>query len=235
MLRLRTQGVGDELSHVAGRERLERDLLDAPPGVADLRQRPDQRMRGAEFVVAIGADQEDVPHIRIGDQVFEQFQGRSVQPLQIVQEQRERMLWLGENAEEPSENHLESIPRLLRRKIWGRGLLPDDGGELGNQSDHELAVRAERLEQLPPTAELRFVPAKDAADETLKRLSQGRVRNVALELIEFSSGEQASRQDQQFVQLVDDRGLADAGHAGHQHELDTSPRHHPIESFDQSV
>ena len=57
------------------------------------------------------------------------------------------MLWLGESAEEAPENHLESIPRLLRRQIWGRGLLPDNCGELGNQSDHELAVRTERLEQ----------------------------------------------------------------------------------------
>ena len=109
-------------------------------------------MRGVEFVGPVGANQQDVPHVRFCDQVLKEFEGRSIQPLQIVQEQRERMLWLGESAEEAPENHLESIPRLLGRQIRDRGLLPDNGGELGNQSDHELAIGTERLEQsMAPT------------------------------------------------------------------------------------
>ena len=113
MLRFHPQRVGDEPSHVAGRQRLERDLLDIRPSVADPLQRPDERMRGVEFVGAVGANQQEVPHVRFCDQVLKEFEGRSIQPLQIVQEQRERMLRLGESADETPENHLESIPRLL--------------------------------------------------------------------------------------------------------------------------
>ncbi len=86
MLRLRPQRVGDEPSHVAGRERLERDLLDIRPSVADALERPDERMRGVEFVGPVGANQQDVPHLRFCDQVLKEFEGRSIQPLQIVQE-----------------------------------------------------------------------------------------------------------------------------------------------------
>ena len=86
MFRLRPQRVGDEPSHVAGRERLERDLLDIRPSVADALERPDERMRGVEFVGPVGANQQDVPHLRFCDQVLKEFEGRSIQPLQIVQE-----------------------------------------------------------------------------------------------------------------------------------------------------
>jgi hypothetical protein len=109
-------------------------------------------MGGVELVGPVGANQQDVPHLRFCDQVLKEFERGSIQPLQIVQEQRERMLWLGERAEEAAENHLESIPRLLGRQIRDQGLLSDNGGELGNQSDHELAIGTERLEQsLAPT------------------------------------------------------------------------------------
>ena len=107
VLRFRPQRVGDEPSDVAGRERLERDLLDARPSVADLLQHPDEQMRGVKFVGPVGADQQDVLHVRFCDQVLNDFEGRSIQPLQIVQEQRERTLWPGESAEEAPENHLE--------------------------------------------------------------------------------------------------------------------------------
>jgi hypothetical protein len=93
-----------------------------------------------------------VPHIRFCDQLLNEFEGRCIQPLQIVQKQGERVLWLGESAKEAPENHLESILRLLRRQIRKRRLLPDNGGKFWNQSDHELAIGTERLEQsIAPT------------------------------------------------------------------------------------
>ena len=98
-------------------------------------------MRGADLVVPIGADQQQVPHLRLRDQMLEQFERRRVQPLQIVEEQRQRMLRPGEHAEEPPEHQLETVLRVLRREVGHRRLLADDERELGNQIDHELAVR----------------------------------------------------------------------------------------------
>ena len=59
-----------------------------------------------------------MPYVRIGNQLLQQFQGRSVQPLQIVEEQRQWVVRPGERAEEPPEHQLEAslrkFPAFLR-------------------------------------------------------------------------------------------------------------------------
>jgi hypothetical protein len=52
--------------------------------------------------------------------VFEQLERRAIQPLQIVQEQRERVLLAREHAEEAPEYHLEAVLGLLRRQVWNQ-------------------------------------------------------------------------------------------------------------------
>ena len=86
-------------------------------GLADRLERPQQRVRGADLVVPVGADQQQVPHLRVRDQMLEQVERRCVQPLQIVEEQRERVLRAREHAEEAPEHHLEAVLRVLRRQV----------------------------------------------------------------------------------------------------------------------
>jgi hypothetical protein len=102
-------------------------------------------VRRTDLVVAVGPDQQDVPHIRIGDQVLQQFESCRIQPLQVIEEQGERVLRPREHAEEPSEYHLEAVLRILRRKVLNRRLFPDDELELGDEVDDKLAVRAYRV------------------------------------------------------------------------------------------
>ena len=78
-----------------------------------------QRMGGVDLVVPIGADQQQVPHVRLGQQVLEQVERRRVEPLQIVEEQRQRMLRPGEHADEAPEHQLEAALRVLRRQAPG--------------------------------------------------------------------------------------------------------------------
>ena len=61
-------------------------------GFADRLQRPQQRVSGTDLVVPVGADQQQVPHLRVRDQMLEEVERCRIQPLQIVEEQRERML-----------------------------------------------------------------------------------------------------------------------------------------------
>ena len=56
------------------------------PARLDRFELPHQWMGGADFVVAVGADQHQMPHVRMGQQILHQIQRRSVQPLQIVEE-----------------------------------------------------------------------------------------------------------------------------------------------------
>ena len=99
-------------------------------------------MRGADLVVPVGADQQQVPHLRMRHQMLEEVERCGIQPLQIIEEQRERVLLAREHAEEAPEHQLEAVLRVLRRELRDRGLLPDHELELGNEVDHELTIRA---------------------------------------------------------------------------------------------
>ncbi len=98
-------------------------------------------MRGADLVVAVGADQQQAPYVRPSDQVLNEFERRRVQPLQIVEEQGERVFLAREHAEEAPENHLKAILGVLRRQVRDWRLRSDNELELGNEVDYELAVR----------------------------------------------------------------------------------------------
>jgi len=56
-------------------------------------------------------------HLRVRDQVLEQVERRAIQPLQIVKEQRERVLLACEHTEEAPKYHLEAVLGLLRRQV----------------------------------------------------------------------------------------------------------------------
>src|SRR5712692_4480864 len=68
-----------------------------------------------------------------------------VQPLQIVEKQRKRVLRPGERAEESPEHHLEAVLRILRRQVWNGRLFPDDKLDLRDEVDDELAIRTHGL------------------------------------------------------------------------------------------
>ena len=67
-----------------------------------------------------------MPHVRIGNQVLQAFKGRFVQPLRIVEEQRKRVLWPSERAEEPPEHQPEAVLRLSRRQFWNGRLFSNN-------------------------------------------------------------------------------------------------------------
>ena len=90
------------------------------PSAANRLESAHERMGGRDFVVPVRADQKDVPHIRLGHQVFEQIKRRDIEPLQIVQEQGERMLGPSEDPQKPSEHELEAALRVLWRQFRDR-------------------------------------------------------------------------------------------------------------------
>ncbi|MNT75555.1 hypothetical protein D3C72_2144590 [compost metagenome] len=61
-------------------------------------------MRGIDFVVTISADQQEVLRTGPGQQVLQQVEGRRVDPLQVIEEECQRMFWPGENADKPTEH-----------------------------------------------------------------------------------------------------------------------------------
>ena len=93
------QSVGDNPAYILEPERLQDDLQHPSAGLTDRRHPQHQRMRGSGLLIPIGADEKQVIEIRLGQQVLEKLERRNVQPLQVVEEQRQRMLRLGEDTE----------------------------------------------------------------------------------------------------------------------------------------
>src|SRR5262249_26569416 len=125
-------------------------------------------MRRSDLVVTIGADQQEVPYTGLGGQMFQQVEGRGVQPLKIVEEQHERTSRLGKNAHEPAEHPVEAVPRVLRWEVGNGRLRANDELELRDQLDHELGARTQRFTKCAsPATDLRIALAKDLTDEAL--------------------------------------------------------------------
>src|ERR1700681_20948 len=108
--------------------------------------------------------------------MLEEVERCCIQPLQIIEEQRERVLLAREHREEAPEHHLEAVLRVLRRQVRNRRLFSDHEFQLGDKVDHELTIRAERLAQrVPPPAKLLLALGKERADKAPEGLAQGRV------------------------------------------------------------
>ena len=104
-------------------------------------------------------------HFRVRDQMLKEVERRCIKPLQIVQEQDERMLLAREHPEEAPKHHLEAVLRVLRRQVRHRWLFSDHKVQLGNEVDDELTIWAERLGKgLPPPGKLGLAPGKEQAD-----------------------------------------------------------------------
>src|SRR6266566_7674939 len=180
-------GIGGEQAEIVESERRQHDLLDPRSGFADRAQRPQKRVRGTDLVVPVGADQQQVPLFRVRDQMLEEVERCCIQPLQIVEEQGERMFRPREHTNKSPEYQLKAALRVLWGKLRDRWLGSDHELQLGNEIQDELTVRAERLTQrVSPPAKLHIAFTQKRADKALKGLRQGGVRDVALVLVELA-------------------------------------------------
>src|SRR6266436_4716806 len=228
------QSIGDKPSDIVEPKGCQHNLLDRRSGIANRLKRPQKRVRGSDLVVSIGPNQQQVPHLRVRDQVLEEVERRCIKPLQIVEEQRERVLLPGEYAEKPPKNYLKAVLRFVRRQVRDRRLFSDHKLQRGNEVDDKLTVRAQRLAQgVPPPAKLRLALAQKRTHKALEGLGQGGVRDVPLVLVELAGREETTRRDEHLVQLVHRRGLANTGIAGHEHQLRGAVGHDPVEGSEQ--
>src|SRR5258708_27772135 len=98
--------------------------------------------------------------LRMHHEMLDQIERRPVQPLQIVEEQRQGMLGPSEHPEEPTEHQLEAILAVLWGKIGYRRPLAGDEGEPPAPIDHEPSLCAPPLPHpVPPPGHLRILPS----------------------------------------------------------------------------
>ena len=199
----RAQRVGHELRQIVARERSHAQIEEPAFGIAQRLQSHGEPVRRQNLIVPVRADQQEMPHLRLQREPLDEFQRRRIQPLKIVDEQRQGVSGLCERLQEPLKNHVESVLGLLRREIGRRGLIADDEGELRHEVHHQLTVRPERLEQPPPPAiEVGAAQAQEPADQALEGVSHGWVWNVQLELIGLARREQAGGRGEPQLQFL---------------------------------
>src|SRR5262245_12411324 len=140
-LRLAVKRMPDQPPQVVVGERCKYDLLHSRSSLADRFELSYQRMGGIHFVVPVGADQHQVPYIRLSQKVLEEIERRSIEPLQIIEEQSKRMFGPCENADKPPEHKLEAALSFLWGKNRDRRLLSDNVFQFRDQVHDEQCVR----------------------------------------------------------------------------------------------
>src|SRR4051812_47331244 len=121
-------------------ERRQRDLIDLDARVPDGLELAGQRMRGIDLVVPVGPDQHQVPQVRTCQQILEQVERRSVEPLQVVEKERKRMLRPGKYTDEAPEHKHETALRLLWLECRDGWRLTDDQLQFGDEVGHEPRI-----------------------------------------------------------------------------------------------
>ena len=112
---VRVKGVRNQVSHVFVGERCEDDLVYRCSGASDAIEGAQERMASRDFVVPVRADQQHVAHVRMRQQVFEQIERGRVEPLQIIEEEGQRMIGSREHREEAAQDQLKTSLRVLGR------------------------------------------------------------------------------------------------------------------------
>src|SRR6266481_9657145 len=110
--------------------------------------------------------------------------------MQVIEEQRQRMLRSRKSANEMPQGCFEQAASLLRRQIGGRRLLADHQLDFGYQRGHELSVDTQRLPQcVSPDLKLGIARAHQAENQPLQGLGDRLVRNIVSVLVELARSE----------------------------------------------
>ena len=171
----------------------------------------DEGVRGAHFVVAVRADEQQAALVAGEHEQLDHPQRGRIGPLQVVQEQHQRMPGAGEDFDEAGEQAVQAQLGLCRRRRGHRVGGADDQRQLGNQFDqHADAIAQGAVQFSGPLPQRCFGLAQQLAHQPLEGLDQRGIRDVALQLVKLAGQETAAPGDDRFLHLVDDRRLADA-------------------------
>src|SRR4030095_88406 len=130
-------------------------------------------MGRVNFVVSVRADQHQVPHIGLGEQILDQIERGRIEPLQIVEEQRKRMLRPRANSDKSPQDEQESALGVLERKVGDWRRFADDELQFRNKVHNELSVRTERLmKRIAPFVQFAFALTQERTDKALKGLGE---------------------------------------------------------------
>src|SRR5262245_65604659 len=89
-LRLAANRVFNQLFEIVAGQRCKNDLLHCRSSFANRFEFAHQWMAGIDFVVSISTNQHQVPQIRLSQEILEHIECCQIEPLQVVEEERDR-------------------------------------------------------------------------------------------------------------------------------------------------
>jgi hypothetical protein len=124
--RHRPHGVGDELGGARDVEGAELDRVDPRVCTTELLERRRERVRGVDLVVPVREDEADAAELGVSAEGVEPIERRGVGPLEVVEEQDDRLLGPRHGTEEALNHTPPAVLGLRRRALGGWRLLADD-------------------------------------------------------------------------------------------------------------
>ncbi|MNS57702.1 hypothetical protein D3C72_905980 [compost metagenome] len=188
-------------------------------GALDVSKRDGQGVLRAHLVVAVRADEQEGRALAALEQPLHERERGRVAPLQVVEEEHQRVLGAREGANQALNRHQKAV--LLLGGVQGdhRRRLADHPGELRHQIDGDAPVRPEgRHQPFAPARQALLGLGHELAHQPAEGLRDGRVGQVPTELVELALEEPAVAADDRLAHVVDQCRLADAGGARDRHE-----------------
>src|SRR5262245_43201416 len=99
-------------------------------------------MRCSDLVITEGADEEEIAEIGPAQQVFQKVERRRIEPLQVIEEQRQGMFRPSKHTDQLPKHHMEAPLRVLRWKLNNRRRLSNEELQFRNEIHHQSCVRS---------------------------------------------------------------------------------------------
>src|SRR6516162_8428568 len=165
--------VRNQLPDMFSGERSKRDVVYRSASSLDRVELAHERVRWSDFVVAVGTDEKKIAKLGPAQQVFQQVERRRVEPLQVIEEERQRMFRPREDADELPKYQLEAPLRVLWWKLRNRRRLSDDELHFRNEIGNQSSIRPQcLLQRVAPPRKIRFAFAEQWPDQAPKGLCQ---------------------------------------------------------------
>src|ERR1700723_3004561 len=116
-LRLAVKRIHQQARQVLNEQGREHDLLHVRSGSPYHVELVHEWVSRIHLIVSIDANHHQMPHIRAGCQLLEQIEHCRIEPLQIVEKQREWVLLAREHAEEAAEHRSKKPPGMVGRQV----------------------------------------------------------------------------------------------------------------------
>ncbi len=134
------QGMGEQFLYMRKGQGRQTDPACSSGCSADFFGHDGKRRIRRDLFPAASANKQEITQIVAGHQILEQTQRSGICPLQIVQEDAERVLLFGKQVYESTNDGIEAVLRLIRRHRSHGRLRADDQLNFRDQLDNDLGI-----------------------------------------------------------------------------------------------